>query len=332
MRAPTAEAPWTNDDVHHGLVSDDDIEVDARASRVATGREREDMRLLQTPQCPDGPAVCTGLQALGERLGRPICLLLLAAVTNAALHLSAAPGEPRYISSVSGGDRRSQCRTGETRGRCSTQRHQPIPCRLVQARASRSGRLIPDAASERTSATRIDEPPTTSRWQRPPSARLLRLSRKPRNPPRKARARPLNGTQRGGPHRNFQTDASGLKDVWPTACASYGSAALGEGYLSPSVETASFTPCTGNRAPRSCSRPTLKTGASSGEHTTETPVQAHPGGRAATAPTRRRSSSAIACSRLALPADCSPWTRRLARSSGRRIPWASHQGSRSMYG
>lgn len=44
-------------------------------------------------------------------------------------------------------------------------------------------------------------------------------------------------TQWGGPHRNFHTEASGLKDTWPAAGPRVvWKRPLGEGYSSPSVE------------------------------------------------------------------------------------------------
>ena len=44
-------------------------------------------------------------------------------------------------------------------------------------------------------------------------------------------------TQWGGPKRNFQTDATGIKDVWPaTGPRVVWKRALGEGYSAPVVE------------------------------------------------------------------------------------------------
>jgi len=45
-------------------------------------------------------------------------------------------------------------------------------------------------------------------------------------------------TQWGGPHRNFQTEATGLKDTWPTSGPRViWKRPLGEGYTSPAVES-----------------------------------------------------------------------------------------------
>src|SRR5829696_864624 len=47
----------------------------------------------------------------------------------------------------------------------------------------------------------------------------------------------LAWTQWGGPHRNFQTEASGIKDTWPaTGPRVVWKRTLGEGYSSPAVE------------------------------------------------------------------------------------------------
>ena len=48
-------------------------------------------------------------------------------------------------------------------------------------------------------------------------------------------------TQWGGPHRNFQTEAAGLKDQWPAAGPKIiWKRPLGEGYSSPAVENGTF--------------------------------------------------------------------------------------------
>jgi outer membrane protein assembly factor BamB len=56
-------------------------------------------------------------------------------------------------------------------------------------------------------------------------------------PAEKPAARAPQWTQWGGPHRNFQTEASGLKDTWPAAGPRVmWKRALGEGYSSMSVD------------------------------------------------------------------------------------------------
>src|SRR5947209_19749134 len=52
-----------------------------------------------------------------------------------------------------------------------------------------------------------------------------------------AKAEGAAWTQWGGPHRNFTTDASGLKSSWPaTGPKVIWKRPLGEGYSSPSVD------------------------------------------------------------------------------------------------
>ena len=58
---------------------------------------------------------------------------------------------------------------------------------------------------------------------------------------RGAPAAPLPWTQWGGPNRNFQTQASGIKDTWPASGPRVvWKRTLGEGYSSPAVENGVF--------------------------------------------------------------------------------------------
>jgi outer membrane protein assembly factor BamB len=62
---------------------------------------------------------------------------------------------------------------------------------------------------------------------------LIRATR----PGTQSATRGVPWTQWGGPHRNFQTEATGLKDTWPsTGPRVIWKRPLGEGYSSPSVE------------------------------------------------------------------------------------------------
>src|SRR4051794_28836642 len=64
----------------------------------------------------------------------------------------------------------------------------------------------------------------------PALARALRASAQ-------TAAREVAWTQWGGPHRNFQTEAAGLRDTWPPSGPRViWKRPLGEGYSSPSVE------------------------------------------------------------------------------------------------
>src|SRR5689334_11117780 len=52
-----------------------------------------------------------------------------------------------------------------------------------------------------------------------------------------ANPNPVPWTQWGGPHRNFTTEASGLKPTWPAAGPKViWKRPMGEGYSSPSVD------------------------------------------------------------------------------------------------
>ena len=67
------------------------------------------------------------------------------------------------------------------------------------------------------------------------AAPFLPQTRKPAPPASPARTLPW--TQWGGPNRNFQTDASGIKDTWPASGPRVvWKRALGEGYSAPAVE------------------------------------------------------------------------------------------------
>lgn len=65
-----------------------------------------------------------------------------------------------------------------------------------------------------------------------------RAQAKPQPPaPQPTAPRPPAWTQWGGPHRNFQTEATGLKETWPASGPPViWQRALGEGYSSPAVE------------------------------------------------------------------------------------------------
>jgi outer membrane protein assembly factor BamB len=69
-------------------------------------------------------------------------------------------------------------------------------------------------------------------------ASRTRAQPKPQPPPPHPTApQPPAWTQWGGPHRNFQTEASGLKETWPASGPPViWQRALGEGYSSPAVE------------------------------------------------------------------------------------------------
>src|SRR5688500_3932495 len=72
-----------------------------------------------------------------------------------------------------------------------------------------------------------------------PAIELVAQTRgtKPVKPAAPVVSKGLAGTQWGGPNRNFQTEATGLKDTWPPAGPRVvWKRALGEGYSAPVVE------------------------------------------------------------------------------------------------
>jgi outer membrane protein assembly factor BamB len=76
-------------------------------------------------------------------------------------------------------------------------------------------------------------------------------------------------TQWGGPHRNFQTEASGLKDTWPASGPRVvWKRALGEGYSSPAVENGTLYTIYGKPGQEFVIAANAETGATLWEHNT----------------------------------------------------------------
>ena len=131
-------------------------------------------------------------------------------------------------------------------------------------------------------------------------------------------------TQWGGPHRNFQTEATGLKDTWPTS----GPRVIwkrrsGKDTRRPRSESGICTRRTASRARRSSSPRRPRPARRCGNAATRCRFRATPP-RWETDRTRPRSSSAIDCSRPAWPAVCSasrkkPGSRCGCRSCGQAI-------------
>jgi outer membrane protein assembly factor BamB len=83
----------------------------------------------------------------------------------------------------------------------------------------------------RTFLTMILAVPAAAQRKNPPAPKKTAPAPPPPAPPG------LPWTQWGGPRRNFQTDATGLKDTWPASGPRIvWKRPLGEGYSSPSVE------------------------------------------------------------------------------------------------
>ena len=150
--------------------------------------------------------------------------------------------------------------------------------------------------------------------------------RRRRNPP----ASP--GRSGGGPHRNFQTDATGIKDVWPaTGPRVVWKRALGEGYSAPVVESGVLYTMYGKAGQEVVLAANAETGQTLWEHVTpmtfqsDAPEQGN--GPYSVAADRRR--SALHDRRRRPPAGLDKktgkllWTQQL---------WSDHRGSQLMYG
>ena len=76
-------------------------------------------------------------------------------------------------------------------------------------------------------------------------------------------------TQWGGPNRNFQTQATGLKDTWPpTGPRVVWKRGLGEGYSAPAVENGTLYTMYGKPREEVVLAANAETGATLWEHTT----------------------------------------------------------------
>ena len=151
-------------------------------------------------------------------------------------------------------------------------------------------------------------------------------------PAQKSKSVAAQWTQWGGPHRNFQTEASGLKDVWPAAGPRVvWKRALGEGYSSPAVENGVLYTMYGKPRAEVVVAADAETGATLWEHTTEMGFQSD-------APEMGNgpySSPLIVGDRL-FTTGVAGRLQCLDKKTGKVIwtqdLWASHQGSRLMYG
>ena len=99
---------------------------------------------------------------------------------------------------------------------------------------------------------------------------VLGQSRKPAPKPAPAPAATgVPWTQWGGPHRNFQTEATGLKDAWPASGPrAIWKRALGEGYSSPAVENGVLYTMYGKPKQEVVLAADAETGKTRWEHTT----------------------------------------------------------------
>jgi outer membrane protein assembly factor BamB len=144
--------------------------------------------------------------------------------------------------------------------------------------------------------------------------------------------RVLPWTQWGGPHRNFQTEASGIKDTWPAGGPRVmWKRPLGEGYSSPAVEGAVLYAMYGKPRQEIVLAANAETGTTLWEHTTDMTFQSDApemgngpystplivGGRLFTTGVAGR----LQC--LDKKTGKLLWTQQL---------WTDHNGSRLMYG
>jgi outer membrane protein assembly factor BamB len=158
----------------------------------------------------------------------------------------------------------------------------------------------------------------------------------PASPARPAGPPPLPpGTpwaQWGGPNRNFQTDATGIKDVWPaTGPRVVWKRALGEGYSAPVVENGVLYGIYGKAGQEVVFAANAETGATLWEHVTPMTFQS-------AAPAQGNgpySSPLIAGDRL-FTTGVAGRLQGLDKKSGKLLwtqqLWSDHHGSQLMYG
>jgi outer membrane protein assembly factor BamB len=152
---------------------------------------------------------------------------------------------------------------------------------------------------------------------------------KPAPPPN---ARSVPWTQWGGPHRNFKTDASGLKDIWPASGPRVlFKRALGEGYSSPAVENGVMYTLYGKPGAEVVLAANAETGATLWEQTTPMTFQSD-------APEMGNgpySTPLIVGNRL-FTTGVAGRLQCLDKATGKVIwtqqLWADHRGSQMMYG
>ena len=140
-------------------------------------------------------------------------------------------------------------------------------------------------------------------------------------------------TQWGGPHRNFQTEASGLKDSWPAAGPRVvWKRSVGEGYASPAVENGVLYTSYGKLRQEVVFAASAETGTTLWEHSTPITFQSDAAGDMGNGPysTALISGDRLFTTGVAGRLQCLDkktgkllWTQQL---------WEEHNGSRLMYG
>src|SRR4029453_2401113 len=140
-------------------------------------------------------------------------------------------------------------------------------------------------------------------------------------------------TEWGGPHRNFQTEASGLRETWPASGPRViWKRALGEGYSSPSVENTVLYTMYGKSRQEVVLAADAATGATLWEHTTPMNFQSDAAGEMGNGP---YATPLIVGDRV-FTAGVEGRLQCFEKKTGKLLwtqqLWADHNGSRLMYG
>jgi outer membrane protein assembly factor BamB len=159
----------------------------------------------------------------------------------------------------------------------------------------------------------------------------------PKTPPAKpappASARAVQWTQWGGPHRNFQTEAAGLKETWPASGPRVVfKRGLGEGYSSMAVENNVIYTMYGKPREEVVLAANAETGQTLWEHATPMGFQSDAGAEMGNGP---YSTPLIVGDRL-FTTGVAGRMQCLDKKTGKVLwsqeLWNEHQGSRLMYG
>jgi outer membrane protein assembly factor BamB len=163
------------------------------------------------------------------------------------------------------------------------------------------------------------------------------FAQEPRKPaPRRAAVPPkvvVPWTQWGGPQRNFQTDASGLRDTWPASGPRVlWKRSLGEGYSSVVVEGAAIYTMYGRRGQETVLAANGETGKTLWEHSTPMTFQSDAAQEMGNGPY----ATPLLLGQRLFTAGVSGRLQCLDRAGGKVIwtqqLWEDHGGSRMMYG
>ena len=140
-------------------------------------------------------------------------------------------------------------------------------------------------------------------------------------------------TQWGGPNRNFQTEASGVKDVWPASGPRVvWKRALGEGYSSPAVENGVLYTMYGKPRVEVVLAADAETGKTLWEHTTPMTFQSDAGAEMGNGPY----STPLIVGDRAFTTGVAGRLQCLDKKTGKLLwtqeLWSEHGGSRLIYG